>query len=117
MILKPGVELISEQLGDGPPVRKLGFYQIKLRLWLRQGDPVRWEGPWGLLPQARLEDDGTTLFTAVRVDRVSLFGGLFYGILGMKVGGTRMLRIAPHLAFGAEGVPDVIPANALLTAS
>jgi hypothetical protein len=75
MILKPGVELISEQVGDGPPVRKLGFYQIKLRLWLRRGDPFRWTGTWGQLRQARLEDEGTTLFAAVRVDRVSLFGG------------------------------------------
>jgi hypothetical protein len=65
---------------------------------------------------ARLEDDGTTMFTGIRVNRVFLFAGLFYGILGMKVGGTRTLRIAPHLAFGAEGRPGVIPANALLTA-
>ena len=34
----------------------------------------------------------------------------------MRVGGTRRLEIAPHLAYGARGVPGVVPANAMLTA-
>jgi FKBP-type peptidyl-prolyl cis-trans isomerase len=51
-----------------------------------------------------------------RIDRRSLVSGLFYGIDGMRVGGTRRLEIAPHLAYGDRGVPDVIPAGALLTA-
>ena len=42
--------------------------------------------------------------------------GLFYGIEGMHVGGTRRLEIAPHLAYGETGLPGVIPANAVLTA-
>ena len=42
--------------------------------------------------------------------------GLFYGVEGMQVGGTRRLEIAPHLAYGERGVPDSIPANALLVA-
>jgi FKBP-type peptidyl-prolyl cis-trans isomerase len=35
---------------------------------------------------------------------------------GMRVGGTRRLEIAPHLAYGDRGVPGVVPAGALLTA-
>jgi len=34
----------------------------------------------------------------------------------MRVGGTRRLEIAPHLAYADGGVPGVIPAGALLTA-
>lgn len=115
MMLRKGLELLSEQPGDGPPVRKHAFYQIKLRMWLHRGDPVRWDRPWGTVP-ARLEEDGAVLITHVRVDRVFLFSGLFYGIQGMNVGGTRRLRIAPHLAFRNTGVPGVIPADAVLTA-
>ena len=117
MILKKGLELLTEQIGEGPLVRKHAFYRIKLKMWLHQGDPVRWNDPWGLLDNgAHLEDDGTVLITDVRVDRVFLIGGLFYAIQGMHVGGTRLLRIAPHLAYAKEGVQGVVPPNAVLTA-
>jgi len=65
--------------------------------------------------RARIEDEGTTLFTTLRVDRVFMFAGLFYGVEGMRVGGRRRLRAAPHLAYREAGVPGVIPPNALLT--
>ena len=65
---------------------------------------------------ARLEDNGATLITEVRMDRRSLINGLFYGVEGMRVGGTRRLSIAPHLAYGDRGVPDVIRPQATLTA-
>jgi FKBP-type peptidyl-prolyl cis-trans isomerase len=42
--------------------------------------------------------------------------GLFYGVEGMRVGGTRRLRIAPHLAYGRPGVPGIVPPNAELVA-
>jgi FKBP-type peptidyl-prolyl cis-trans isomerase len=33
----------------------------------------------------------------------------------MNVGGTRLLRIAPRLAYGDQGVQGIIPPNAILT--
>jgi hypothetical protein len=89
---------------------------IRLRLWLRQGEPVRWKMAWGPVGIARLEDNGETLVSEVRIDRRSLVNGLFYGVEGMRVGGTRRLEIAPHLAYGERGVPGVIPENAGLIA-
>ena len=71
---------------------------------------------WGPVGTARLEDNGETLITEVRIDRRSLVNGLFYGVDGMRVGGTRRLEIAPHLGYGDQGVPGVIPAAAVLTA-
>jgi hypothetical protein len=91
-------------------------YRLRLRMWLSKGEAVRWQSPWGLIDQAVLEDDGATLVTDTRLDRVSLINGLFYGIEGMRIGGTRTLKISPHLAYGELGVPGVIPANAVLTA-
>jgi hypothetical protein len=113
--LKPGVELLEDVPGVGAPVEKKVFYDFRLRMWLSRGDPIRWSEPWGLYDYARIEDDGTTLFTSLRVDREYMFAGLFYGVEGMRVGGTRRIRVAPHLAYREAGVPGVVPANALLT--
>jgi hypothetical protein len=113
--MKPGVEQLEDVPGAGARVEKKTFYDFRLRMWLSRGDPVRWSEPWGLYDRARIEDDGTTLFTSLRVDREYMFGGLFYGVQGMRVGGTRGIRVAPHLAYREAGVPGVVPPNAVLT--
>ena len=83
-------------------------------MWLNKGDAIRWSSPWGLIDRALLEDDGETLITDLRVDRENLINGIFYGIEGMCVGGTRKLRISPHLAYGERGVPGIIPVKAVI---
>ena len=85
-------------------------------MWLNQGEPVRWEQPWGMIDRARLEDDGATLITDLRIDRENLFAGLFQGIDGMRIGGRRKLKISPHLAYGERGIPGRIPAQAVVIA-
>jgi hypothetical protein len=114
--LRSGLTLLVDRPGAGEPVRRQHNYRIRLRLWLNKGEPVRWHMPWGPVNVARLEDDGETLSTEVRIDRRSLVNGLFYGVEGMRVGGTRRFEIAPHLAYGDRGVPGVIPPGAVLTA-
>ena len=114
--LRPGLTLLADLPGTGEPVRRQHNYRIRLRLWLDSGQPVRWRQASGPVGHARLENEGDTLFTEVRIDRRSLVNGLFYGVEGMRVGGTRRLRIAPHLAYGTRGVPEIIPPGAALTA-
>jgi hypothetical protein len=114
--LRSGLTLLVDVPGGGDLVRRQHNYKVCLRLWLHRGEPVRWNSAWGPVGVARLEDNGETLITEVRIDRRSLVNGLFYGVEGMRVGGTRRLEIAPHLAYGERGVPDVIPQNAVLIA-
>jgi hypothetical protein len=114
--LRSGLTLLADVPGNGAPVRRQHNYRIRLRLWLNKGDAVRWPTAWGPVGVARLEDEGRLLVTEVRIDRRSLVSGIFYGVEDMHVGGTRRLEIAPHLAYGDRGVPDVIPAGAVLTA-
>lgn len=111
MMIKPGIDLLSESLGDGPVVVRHKHYQVRLRMWLRRDEPVVWDKSL----YSRVEENGVTRIADVQVHRGRLIAGLFYGMQGMHVGGTRTLEIAPHLAYGEQGVPGVIPANALLT--
>ena len=112
--LRSGLTLLADVPGSGDVIRRQQNYRIRLRLWLNKGDAIRWHQPWGVVGASRLDDNGETLINVVRIDRRSLV--LFYGVEGMRVGGTRWLEIAPHLAYGEAGVPGVIPANAVLTA-
>lgn len=114
--LRSGLTVLVDVPGAGEPVRRQHNYRIRLRLWLNKGESVRWHMPSGPVNVARLEDDGATLITEVRIDRRSLVNGLFYGVEGMRVGGMRRLEIAPHLGYGDRGVPGVVPPGALLTA-
>ncbi|MDX1404643.1 MAG: FKBP-type peptidyl-prolyl cis-trans isomerase [Woeseiaceae bacterium] len=114
--MRPGIELLADQPGSGPEVRRRHVYLLRLKLWLNKGDPVRWASASGFVDRARLEDNGETLVADMRIDRENLVNGLFHGIQGMRIGGTRKLKIAPHLAYGARGVPGTIPENALIIA-
>lgn len=114
--MKSGIKVMSDTPGTGPPVQRHRIYQVRLKMWLNRGEPVKWKSPHGFVDRARLEDEGETLVTDLRIDRENLISGLFYGIEGMCIGGVRTLRISPHLAYGERGVPDIIPAGAVITA-
>lgn len=64
-------------------------------------------------------DDGAIVQTVnalkLQVKRSRIIPGLSYGLLGMRAGGKRLIRIDPFLAYGRAGVPGLIPPNAAIT--
>ena len=114
MKLKSGLTLIDEDVGTGDLLERQKTYRIALRCWLNRGEPIRWRQAWGLIDTAELRDDGALLISDLRIDRENLIAGLFYGVEGMRIGGSRKLKISPQLAYGEQGVPGVVPGNALL---
>ena len=114
--MRSGIKVLADTPGDGPKIERQHTYYVRLKLWLNKGDSVKWESPWGLIDRARLEDNGETLITDLRIDRENLMNGLFYGVEGMRIGGKRTLKISPHLAYGEHGIPGIIPADAVIVA-
>jgi FKBP-type peptidyl-prolyl cis-trans isomerase len=57
---------------------------------------------------------GKSPFTVENLGNAPVIKGWNEGIVGMKAGGKRQLRIPGGLAYGPQGYPGVIPPNATL---
>ena len=92
-----GVEFEDLALGDGPAAERGRVVRIRYDIALNRGDKVV---------------DGRVV--SFRLGEREVIAGLEYGVEGMRVGGRRRLRVGPHLAYRAAGVPEVIPGDAVL---
>jgi FKBP-type peptidyl-prolyl cis-trans isomerase len=68
----------------------------------------------GRLEESILEFDASSKPFRFTVGRGVVIRGWEEGILGMRVGGRRLLKVPPQLAYGAKGAPPRIPPNATL---
>jgi FKBP-type peptidyl-prolyl cis-trans isomerase len=112
-----GLKLLEEREGEGTPANKGDRIVFNMRLFLNKGDEVPLnEAQAKHLPKEMIRVvDGETL-----IDRTIVLGcreamaGVEYALMGMKVGGYRKVRISPHLAYRDQGIPDLIPPDAVL---
>jgi len=92
-----GVEYEDIKLGDGPTADRGAKVDVRYNLFLDRG--------------RLLQENQEYSF---RVGKRRVIPGLEYGVEGMRVGGERRLRIAPHLAYRDQAIPGLVPANAVL---
>lgn len=114
-----GLTLVEETEGTGPAASKGDRVIYNLRLFLNKGDEVeinevenreKWPS------ETLSEVDGTLFinFTSTLGKREAVTA-VEYALYGMKVGGYRMIRASPHIAYREQGIPGKVPGNAVVT--
>ncbi|GAB4409015.1 MAG: hypothetical protein Fur0044_02480 [Anaerolineae bacterium] len=96
--MRKAIQIEELRPGSGPTAERGQAVTIHYTGFLNQGD--------------KFQENFTCTF---RLGSREVIPGLEYGVEGMRVGGLRRVRVGPHLAYGAAGVPGIIPANAVLT--
>ena len=117
MKLKRGIKLLEEREDVGKPASKGDRVVYNLKMFLNQGEEVSLnERQAEHLPANLIRTVGSDLFVDHRITLGSreAFAGVEYALIGMKKGGYRKVRVSPHLAFRDEGLPGLVPANAVL---
>jgi hypothetical protein len=118
--LVKGITLLDEHPGQGPLACRGNTLVFNLRLYLHRGDEVQLgdtESPQlAALGLIRQTDEGPLLDHRIQLGRRQSIAGIEWALLGMAAGGYREVQIAPHLGYGARGLGDRIPPDALLRA-
>ena len=112
-----GLKLLDEREGEGRLAKKCDLVVYNTRIFLNQGDEV----PLNELQEKHVHQDmlrvegGITFFGhKTLLGSRQTMAGVEHALMGMKVGGYRKVRVSPHLAYRDEGIPDLIPPDAVL---
>lgn len=117
--MKPvsGLKLLEEREGEGPAAQKGDRIVYNCRIFLNRGEEVPLnQRQAAQLPEhmVRIEDGLTLIDHMIVLGRRQAIAGIEQALTGMKAGGYRKVRISPHLAYRDEGIPDLIPPDAVL---
>jgi hypothetical protein len=88
-----------------------------MRLFLNKGEEVPLnEKQAEHLPKEMIcvENGVTFVDRTIRLGQREVIAGVEHALIGMKAGGYRKVRINPHLAYRNEGIPDLVPPDAVL---
>ncbi|HSE91427.1 MAG TPA: FKBP-type peptidyl-prolyl cis-trans isomerase [Candidatus Binatia bacterium] len=115
--MKRGIKLLAEHEGTGEPAKKNDRVVYNLRMFLNRGEEVPLNKRQAdYLPTEMIrsvEDDRFVDHCTVLGSRETI-AGVEYSLMGMKKDGYRKVRLSPHMAFRDEGLPGLVPANAVL---
>jgi hypothetical protein len=117
MRLKSGITLLSECEGEGEPAKRGDSVIYNIKIFLNKGDEVPLNQRQAQhLPQEMIR----TVDGYPYIDHKTVLGsrqamaGVEYSLIGMREGGYRKVRVSPHLAYRSEGLPGLIPSDAVL---
>jgi FKBP-type peptidyl-prolyl isomerase-like protein len=117
MKFKSGIKLLRECEGEGEPAKRGDSVTYNMKIFLNKGDEVPLNQHQARhLPREMIR----TVNGCHYIDHKTVLGsrqamaGVEYSLIGMKKGGYRKVRVSPHLAYRSKGLPDLIPADAVL---
>lgn len=112
-----GFKLLEEREGEGRQAQKGDRIVYNTRIFLNQGDEVPLNDIQAKqIPKEmiRVADGVTFIDHTIVLGKRQVIAGIEHALLGMKAGGYRKVRTSPHLAYRDKGIPDLIPADAVL---
>ena len=118
MKITRGIELLDEVVGEGPIAERGDRVTYNARFFLRRGDEVMQDAE--ILARARQRCSTRWVDGVELIDHMPTLGrrqpiaGVEKSLFGMRAGGFREVLVSPHLAYGGNGVPGRVPADALL---
>lgn len=95
MRIPSGIKVTDLVIGSGAVAESGKTVCVDWRGWLNRGEEF---------------GHGASSF---RIGRRDVIAGIDRGVIGMRIGGVRRLRISPHFAYREKGAPG-IPPNAVL---
>jgi FKBP-type peptidyl-prolyl cis-trans isomerase len=101
MTTPSGVRYWDIQTGEGNAASKGHVVKVFFRAWTAKGQAV----------DSCISEHNPVVFT---LGFGQVIQGWEEGMEGMKIGGKRQLRIPPEMAYGAAGVPPIVPPNSTL---
>lgn len=92
-----GLDIEEKKVGSGVAAHRGNTVTVRYSGYLNRGEAFQ-----------------TDVKADITLGQRRVIAGLERGVEGMRVGGIRTLRVAPHLAYRDVGVPGIVPPNAVL---
>lgn len=124
MKIKKGIRLLDETIGAGPMAEKGDNLIYNIRAFLNKGEEIT-INTLNKDERERIkeqyhkiihEQDGYEFINFhAQLGRRQARPGVEYSLYNMREGGYRKVKVAPHFAYGKDGIPNKVPPNAVIT--
>jgi len=118
MKLPSGLEILENREGSGRAAQLGDSVTYNVRIFLNRGDEVPInvaQSQQGISPdRLRQENDRVLIDHMTTLGRREAIAGIEKTLVGMRPEGFRKVRVGPHLAYGKQDIPGLVPSDAVL---